>query len=211
MGGSWSERSHVGNLLLGVKAFPDSPQDGPLRASRLVHGERIVIVNTPLPQVSGVSFRKLSESVRSCVELLAPGPHVFLLVLQPEDFTKESRSQLQRVLEEISERSFDHCLVLVSPPRENSAGGTESCSSPDLQSMIKKCKYRHLNLKDIEQEELLTRMGQIAKENGQQHVSCEVFEDAPCSSSSNPPVLKPVNVAKARAEGKRWTISVIMN
>ncbi|KAL7391640.1 hypothetical protein ABVT39_011867 [Epinephelus coioides] len=44
--------------------------------------------------------------------------------------------------------------------------------------MIKKCRYRYLKQKNLERPELLTRLGQIVKENNGDHLICDVFKDA---------------------------------
>uniref|UniRef100_A0A3B4Z3T8 GTPase IMAP family member 8 n=1 Tax=Stegastes partitus TaxID=144197 RepID=A0A3B4Z3T8_9TELE len=58
----------------------------------------MVLINTPDLLHPNISDDKLTEHVELCVRLSAPGPHVFLLVLQPEDFTEEHRLRLQTVL-----------------------------------------------------------------------------------------------------------------
>ncbi|XP_023257067.1 uncharacterized protein LOC111651317, partial [Seriola lalandi dorsalis] len=56
----------------------------------------------------------------SSISFSDPGPHVFLLVLQPEDFTEEQKLKLCRVLKLFSDQSFDQSLVLISTPGESS-------------------------------------------------------------------------------------------
>uniref|UniRef100_A0A3Q3MHM8 GTPase IMAP family member 8-like n=2 Tax=Mastacembelus armatus TaxID=205130 RepID=A0A3Q3MHM8_9TELE len=86
--------------------------------------------------------------------------------------------KLCRVLELFSERSFDHSLVLISTPREESSGSMEKYRQhPPLKDLIRKCRYRKLELKDLELPELLTRLGQTVKENSGEHLSCDVFKD----------------------------------
>ncbi|XP_071380657.1 uncharacterized protein [Centroberyx affinis] len=179
LGNSWSERSAVGNLLLGETVFNTKIPDCLMRVSGRLKERKIVVINTPDLLLPNISQHKLTEDVKSCVGLSAPGPHVFLLVLQPEDFTEEQRLRLHRILENFSECSFDHSLVLISTPREESPGVMENCMHhPALQDMIRKCRNRYLRQKHLELPELLTCLGQIVKENNGEHASCDVFEDA---------------------------------
>ncbi|XP_071380640.1 GTPase IMAP family member 8-like [Centroberyx affinis] len=206
LGNSWSERSEVGNLLLRETVFnTQEASDSCLRVSGPLKERKIVVINTPDLLLPNISQHKLTKHVESCVRLSAPGPHVFLLVLQPEDFTEKQRLSLHKVLENFSERSFDHSLVLISTPREESSGVMENyMQHPALKDMIRKCSYRYLRQKHLELPELLTRLGQIAKENNGEHLSCDVFEDA--NSGSTGDHLKqieaaPVNLDPARAVG----------
>ncbi|XP_022623849.1 LOW QUALITY PROTEIN: GTPase IMAP family member 8-like [Seriola dumerili] len=179
LGNSWSERSSVGNFILGETGFsaevePDRCQ----RFSGQLKGKHVVLVNTPDLLHPNISEHKLTEHLDYCVDLSDPGPHVFLLVLQPEDFTEEHELKLCRVLQLLSDQSFDHSLVLISTAREERTGFTER-DAPDqpIKDMIRRCRYRHLKRESLEHPELLTRLGQIVKENNG-HLSCDVFEDA---------------------------------
>ncbi|KAM3868430.1 GTPase IMAP family member 8-like [Diretmus argenteus] len=122
LGKSWSEKSAVGNFILGATTFDSqkAPDDS-VRVSGQLQERKVVVIITPDLLLSDISRDKQSEIVGSCRTYSAPGPHVFLLVLQAEDFTEEDNWRLHRILEHFSERSFDHSLVLTSTPREESS------------------------------------------------------------------------------------------
>ncbi|XP_027134191.1 GTPase IMAP family member 8 [Larimichthys crocea] len=180
LGNSWSQRSSVGNFILGQTVLnTEEEPDYFQRISGPLEEKKIVLINTPDLLHPDISEDKLTEHVKTCERLSDPGPHVFLLVLQPEDFTEEHKLKLCRVLQLFSDQSFDHSLILISTPREESPGFMEKyMEHRPLKDMIRKCRYRHLNQRNIEHSELLTRLGQIVKENNGEHVSCDVFEDA---------------------------------
>ncbi|XP_033994235.1 uncharacterized protein LOC117489102 isoform X2 [Trematomus bernacchii] len=179
LGNSWCERSSVGNFILGETMFntevePDHCQ----RVSGEMEGNKVVVINTPDLLHANISENKLTKHLEDFVRLSDPGPHVFLLVLQPEDFTEGHKRRLCRVLELFSDQSFDHSLMLISPSREEGSGLMEQdMEQPPLQDMIRKCRYRYLKWKNLQLPELLTRLGQTAKENNGEPVSCDVFED----------------------------------
>ncbi|KAL7391443.1 hypothetical protein ABVT39_009279 [Epinephelus coioides] len=178
LGNSWSQRSSVGNFILEETAFNiEEEPDCCLRGRGQLKEKKIVLINTPDLLHLNISGDKLSEHVEKCVRLSDPGPHVFLLVLQPEDFTEEHKLRLCRVLKLFSDQSFDHSLILISTPREESSGFKDEPDQP-LKDMIRMCRYRYLKQKNLERPELLTRLGQTAKENYGEHVSCDVFQDA---------------------------------
>ncbi|XP_044189640.1 interaptin-like [Thunnus albacares] len=180
LGNSWSERSLVGNFILGTTVFnTEEEPDCCLRFSGQIEEKKIVLINTPDLLHPDISQHKLSEYVKTCVSLSDPGPHVFLLVLKPEDFTEEHKKRLQTVLELFSDQSFNHSLVLISTstPREPSSGLMEKyMKHPQLGDMIRKCGSK-LFWQNLEHPELLRIMDQIVKENDGDHVSCDIFEE----------------------------------
>ncbi|XP_040897589.1 GTPase IMAP family member 8-like isoform X2 [Toxotes jaculatrix] len=178
LGNSWSERSSVGNFILGQTEFDTEGQPDLQTARGQWKDKEIVLINSPDLLLPDVSEDRLRQYVEDCVRVSDPGPHVFLLVLQPEDFTEDHRLRLCRVLQLFSDRSFDHSLVLISTPREESPGSMEQYRQhPPLKHMITACRYRCLWLKHLEHPELLTRLGQIVQENNTEHLSCDVFDD----------------------------------
>uniref|UniRef100_A0A4W6G3Q5 AIG1-type G domain-containing protein n=1 Tax=Lates calcarifer TaxID=8187 RepID=A0A4W6G3Q5_LATCA len=178
LGNSWSQRSSVGNLILRAAVFnTEEEADCCQRVRGQLKEKHIVLVNTPDLLLPDISEHKLTEHVETCVRLCDPGPHVFLLVLQPEDFTEEQKERLQSILENFSDQSFDHSLVLISTPREERAGSMEKhVQHPPLKDMISKCRSRLLWRGNL--EDLFTHVDVMVKENNGVHVSCEVFEDA---------------------------------
>nr|XP_024660226.1 GTPase IMAP family member 8 [Maylandia zebra] len=92
LGNSWSERSSVGNFILGENKFnPEEELDRCVRVSGHIQGKEIFLINTPDLLHPNISEEKLKEHVTNCVRLSDPGPHVFLLVLQPEDITEHQK------------------------------------------------------------------------------------------------------------------------
>ncbi|XP_047447552.1 GTPase IMAP family member 8-like, partial [Mugil cephalus] len=176
LGNSCSERSSVENFILGENTFNQEPESCQ-RISGTLNSKKVVVINTPDLLHPNFSEDELREHVGTCVRLSDPGPHVLLLVLQPEDFTEEHRQRLCRVLELFSDRSFHHSLVLISSPREERSVENYK-NHPPLKELIRKCRYRYLRRRDIDHSELLTRLGQIVKENNGEHLDCEVSEDA---------------------------------
>ena len=179
LGNSWSERSSVGNFILGETVFnTEEEPDRCLRVSGLIQEKKIVLINTPDLLHPNISADKLTEHVETCVRLSDPGPHVFLLVLQPEDFTEQHKKRIQTVLK-LCDRSFDHSVILISTQREESSGLMEKYEEhPQLGDMIRKCRSKLFWQKNLERPKLLKIMDLIVNENDGDHVSCEVFKEA---------------------------------
>uniref|UniRef100_A0AAZ1XGZ9 AIG1-type G domain-containing protein n=2 Tax=Oreochromis aureus TaxID=47969 RepID=A0AAZ1XGZ9_OREAU len=174
LGNSWSERSSVGNLLLGENKFnPEEELDPCVRVSGHIQGKEIVLINTPDLLHLKISEDKIKEHVETCVRLSDPGPHVFLLVLQTEDFTEHQRVRLCRVLNFFSDHSFNHSLVLISPPRQRRPGsGHRVMYRTPIQEMIRRCKNKSLQLENLTMQELLENMERIVEMSNGTHVIC---------------------------------------
>ncbi|XP_071340121.1 uncharacterized protein [Trachinotus anak] len=185
LGNSWSQRRTVGNFILGENVFNTEEEPDCCQRVRGQWKEKeIVLINTPDLLHPNISDDKLRKHVDDCVRLSDPGPHVFLLVLQPEDFTEEQKLRLCRVLNIFSDQSFDHSLVLISAPREESSGSIDKyVQHPPLGDIIRKCRSRLLWHKNIGRQQLLTHLDQVVKQNNGKHVSCDVFKDAISDSS----------------------------
>ncbi|KAI4888492.1 hypothetical protein NFI96_009861 [Prochilodus magdalenae] len=93
LGKNSSEISRVGNLILSREAFdteapPPSVQQHSERARGKLSGKQVTLINTPCLVDFQLCLVELDQTVKESVYLCAPGPHVFLLVLQSETFRK---------------------------------------------------------------------------------------------------------------------------
>ncbi|XP_027874018.1 GTPase IMAP family member 8-like [Xiphophorus couchianus] len=171
LGGFLSQRNLVWNLFLGNDGLKNKP---------------VTVINTP--DLLGPTKDNEEKFIRDIARLSAPGPHVFLLVLQPKYFTEKEKTWICTVLETFSDRSFDHSLVLILKSRQES-----SDSNSALTQLIEKCKYEKLEIEDIlecrktDLSELMTYFDKIVKRNNGEHVKCKKLEDAATFPSADDP------------------------
>ncbi|XP_071340083.1 GTPase IMAP family member 5-like [Trachinotus anak] len=188
LGNSWFQRSSVGNFILGENVFEtEKAADCCVRVSGRCKWKETVVINPPDLLHPNISEHKLTEHVENCVSLSDPGPHVFLLVLQPEDFTEEQKLRLQSVLERFSDQSFDHSLVLISAPREESSGSIDKyVQHPPLGDIIRECRSRLLWQKNLGRQQLLTHLDQVVKQNNGEHVICDLSDGGGLPANMDP-------------------------
>ena len=98
----------MGNLILGRHAFQTEALEvceeyvsETVRGQ--VEGRPITIINTPDLFHPQRTQHELLVAVKECVYLSAPGPHVILLVLQPDNFSEEDRDKVNTFCEAWSE------------------------------------------------------------------------------------------------------------
>lgn len=180
MGNSWSARSIIGNFMLGQPGFNTQEEPETCVSFRgHVMEKEVVLINTPDLLVPNLSQSKLTEHIETCVRLSAPGPHVFLLVLQPETFTEKHKVRLCRILEHFNSRSFDHSVVLLRPSKEGAEGvRVKHMNLTASEDMVKKCRSQFDFKKTTKCSELMEHLEKIVQDNEGQHVSCDTFVDS---------------------------------
>ncbi|XP_054895421.1 GTPase IMAP family member 8-like [Poeciliopsis prolifica] len=166
LGESWAEKSQIANSILGVSAFSTEEQpNSPIRVHEMIQETNVVVINTPDLLHSKIPQGKLKEHVEHCVSLSDPGPHLFLLVVQPESFTNEQHRRFCEVLDLFSDQAFDHSVVLISTSKLK-----EPSLNKNLQELIRRCKNNSLIFGDTEFPEMLRSLGNFLKINREKHL-----------------------------------------
>ncbi|XP_033835878.2 uncharacterized protein LOC117382749 isoform X2 [Periophthalmus magnuspinnatus] len=167
LGESQSLKAPVGNLLLGKTQF--SQHYKCVKGSGRLKDRPVTVVYTPDQLLSTVSNDGRKRFIQEIKDVSGPGPHVFLLVLQPEIFTEEYKRRIQSVLESLSDQPFHNSVVLMSRPRAVSLGSMEEyMSQPHIKDLITKCKNRYMwmdyiDLNDLKLKELFSTINMICE------------------------------------------------
>ncbi|RXN36764.1 GTPase IMAP family member 7-like isoform X1 [Labeo rohita] len=113
LGWSVSENSHVGNFILGRAAFDsEAPPDVVERVAGRLKDRHVIIINSPQLLQTNISDHQITQTVRECVHLSDPGPHVIVLLLKHEPCSAEDQERVEKVLLSFSERVYQHTMVL---------------------------------------------------------------------------------------------------
>ncbi|KAI4882346.1 hypothetical protein NFI96_021935, partial [Prochilodus magdalenae] len=179
LGKNSSEISRFGNFILGREAFdteapPPSLEQHSERARGKSLGKHITLINTPCLVDFQLSLEELDKKVKESVYLCAPGPHVFLLVLQSENFGKEDLNRIRRVLNTYSPLSMKYSVVL---PMGEAHHFTES-----LRLLIKECGDRYLSFMEIsnlKKFQLFEKMYAIMMQTRAEHLTCDIKGELP--------------------------------
>ncbi|XP_048036128.1 putative autophagy-related protein 11 [Megalobrama amblycephala] len=165
LGKSVPENSGVGNFLLGRAAFDsEAPPDVVERVGGRLKDRQVMVINSPQLLQTNISDHQITQTVRECVSLSDPGPHVIVLLLKHDQCSAEDQECVEKVLDSFSEQVYQHTMVLT----------TQSTETNDiLQKIIQKCFNRHFSLqRSSTADDLLHMFEDIVQKNDGRHLDC---------------------------------------
>ncbi|XP_036416439.1 GTPase IMAP family member 8-like [Colossoma macropomum] len=180
LGKNSQENRSVENFILRRDVFdaeapPCSLEQHSEGAREKMEERDIILINTTYLFDSGLSEEELSERVKQCMPLCDPGPHIIMLVIQPEDFTEADRNHLNNIYRHLSDDALKYTMVLTTK--------LGSSVDPDEQSVsdkITECIKWHFDLRsESSPSALVEMMEKMIEENGENHVKWEDFVMAP--------------------------------
>ncbi|XP_036420879.1 GTPase IMAP family member 7-like [Colossoma macropomum] len=181
LGKNSSEISSVGNVILGRDAFhteapPPSVQQRSERARGKLKEKNITLINTPHLFDSQPSVDELIRRVTECMSLCAPGPHVIVLVLQPDNFTETNRDRLYSIVCSLSKETLKHTLVLTTQTLQ-SGTRVDPVKENVSQKIITECNNRHTEFRGRGSRVALLNMIEVmVEENGGSYLKWGTYE-----------------------------------
>ncbi|XP_042605438.1 GTPase IMAP family member 8-like [Cyprinus carpio] len=185
IGKNGSENSRVANTLLGTEAFHSEASSYSQQHSVRISGEmeerHITVINPPHLLQQNLSQHQITQTVRECVSLSAPGPHVFILIMQYNDFRENDRHRVKYLLNLFSEQAMKHTIVLTTD--EDTRGLiylTCLITNNAIHDLIKECGGGHLQFDTVNtrrRSELFRRTEEILKKEHEEFLLCNMYED----------------------------------
>ncbi|XP_053533025.1 GTPase IMAP family member 7 isoform X2 [Ictalurus punctatus] len=146
LGKSFPQTSTVGNLILGKSVFEteDPPHSVEFHCDIVgghMEGRYIIIINTPHLYDPKLSNEELNRKIKKCVSLSRPGPHAFLLVVQPHDFTQKDRNLLRYILNSFGDQAINYSIVINTDSGFNTSEDESRFTA--IQELTEECHGRH--------------------------------------------------------------------
>ncbi|XP_036000650.1 GTPase IMAP family member 8 [Fundulus heteroclitus] len=186
-------KSSSGNTILGRKAFKaeSSPKSVTKRCQKeecVVDGRPVAVVDTPGLFDDSLSHEEVNDETLKCMSLLAPGPHVFLLVLRIGRFTPEEKETLRLIKEGFGKGSEKFTIILFTngDNLEHEEKTIEDYIREDelLEKLISDCggRYHVFNNYDRQNRtqvsDLIKKIDRMVKENNGCFYTNEMLQEA---------------------------------
>ncbi|XP_035510879.1 GTPase IMAP family member 7-like [Morone saxatilis] len=195
LGRTGTGRSSSGNTILGRSAFwvdvsPSSVTTQCQRKTLTVDGRSISVIDTPGFLHTHLSPEEVLAEVGRCVALSSPGPHAFLVTLQPGRFTQEERDALEWIKATFGPGAARFTVLLFTWGDQLQGKRIEDFleESDELSEFVRSCHGGYHVFDNSEQVktaespqqvvQLLKKIDKIVADNGGGCYSNEMFKEA---------------------------------
>ncbi|XP_043980646.1 GTPase IMAP family member 9-like [Gambusia affinis] len=229
-------KSAAGNTILGKKVFESELFLSSLtskceKETNSFAGLNLVVIDTPGLFDTNKSNEEVVKEIAKCISMAAPGPHVFLIVIQPTRFTAEEEKTVEIIKTMFGEKAAKHTMILFTHGDELKKGNIKienllETSQP-LKHIISQCsilekfedKYHVFdnNVEDSAQiGGLVQKINRMVQRNGGSFYTNEMFKEAERANQEEMkrllrenPDMNPQD-ARRRAERNNSFISAVL-
>ncbi|KAG1956541.1 GTPase IMAP family member 7-like [Pimephales promelas] len=183
-------KSATSNTILGQKLFESEISSSSVtghceKFHALINGRNVSVIDSPGLFDTSLTKDEVIDRIKLCIPLSAPGPHVFLVVIQLGRFTDEEAEAVRIIQEVFGEESSTYTMALFThgDRLEDNNIHTFVRDSPKLLRFIRTLsgRYHVFNNKVQNPEQVIQLLDQIDKMvtgNGGQHYTSEMLERA---------------------------------
>ncbi|KAI7810702.1 GTPase IMAP family member 8-like [Triplophysa rosa] len=171
LGKNGAEISSVGNMILGREAFKEKSRVSEVQRGR-ADDRNISVIDTPGFFSTELTDEDLQNEMMKSLSLSHPGPHVFLLIVNPDTFTEDDVTKIIQNLEKnFGVQVFRFTRVLFIKEQMSNRDWIAFSLTKKFKELIShfKSKYYVINSESETITRLLEKMNDMVKQNDNQH------------------------------------------
>uniref|UniRef100_A0A672SNN1 AIG1-type G domain-containing protein n=1 Tax=Sinocyclocheilus grahami TaxID=75366 RepID=A0A672SNN1_SINGR len=185
-------KSAAANTILGENKFNSELSSSSVtidcdKVKGDVNGQKVAVIDTPGLFDTKEAQTVIEAKIKLCISLSAPGPHVFLVVVQLGRFTAEEKTSVEQIQKIFGEQASKYTMVLFTHG-DRLRRGQKSIhdfvkDSPDLLNFIKTTSGRY-HVFDNEENDpnqvsmLFEQIDQLVTVNGEEYYTNEMLQKA---------------------------------
>ncbi|XP_023201549.1 GTPase IMAP family member 7-like [Xiphophorus maculatus] len=164
-------KSSSGNTILGREAFRAATKHSSETAECSKQREEVFnwmvsVVDTPGLFDTSQSDEKVKREISKCINMSAPGPHAFLLVIRIGPFSKEERDAVMKVKDIFGEEAWKYSMILFTHGDKVEKSDFDEMlkeAGPELKEILEKAGNRYHVFNNLRANNRLQVLGLLEK------------------------------------------------